>query len=582
MITLLSVLLLASAPRTSALQSPAPAPAAQSVDLKAELDRCVHWLRQSQDLQTGSYGGTVEGTAWTLRALHSCPRKYRAKDGPFVTKAVAWLVSMQREDGSIRDEKATAAEAPAQTALAVMAIKLFADESNKDALAKALAFVGKQKDLQPPDASLALPADAAAAQAATAKILAARAPDASWDGPQGKVVASARNVVVLNAIYDLTKPADTPPGKATALPRLEAADRAKAAAALAKGGAFLVARQKDGKFEGRPGKPDAGITAMAIGALECVPEPRPADIQKAIDLGLAWLASLQKENGSIHDGEMANYVTCSSVLALARSKKPEYAPVIAKARDFLVALQADEAEGYSPDHPFYGGNSYGNEERPDLSNVQMALEALSASGLEKGNEAYKRALIFLSRCQNRSESNTLSYDAGGGTVIVASDDGGATYAPGDSKAGTVELANGKKVARSYGSMTYALLKSFIFAGLPKDDPRMQACWEWLKKNYTLDVNPGFETSKDPTASYQGLFYYFHTMAKALDLYGEETIVDAQGQSHSWRAELCGRLVAMQRKEDGSWKNENSSRWWEGNPVLATSYALVTLDAAMPR
>ena len=72
------------------------------------------------------------------------------------------------------------------------------------------------------------------------------------------------------------------------------------------------------------------------------------------------------------------------------------------------------------------------------------------------------------------------------------------------------------------------------------------------------------------------------MAKALDLYGEESIVDAQGEEHAWRAELCGRLVAMQRKEDGSWKNENSSRWWEGNPVLATSYALLSLDAAMPR
>jgi squalene-hopene/tetraprenyl-beta-curcumene cyclase len=131
-------------------------------------------------------------------------------------------------------------------------------------------------------------------------------------------------------------------------------------------------------------------------------------------------------------------------------------------------------------------------------------------------------------------------------------------------------------------MSYALLKSFIFAGLPKDDPRMQACWEWLRKHYTLDVNPGFEASKDPTASYQGLFYYFHTMAKALDLYGEETIVDPQGKPHAWRAELCGRLVGMQRREDGSWRNENSTRWWEGNPVLATSYALMTLDAAMPR
>src|SRR5258706_1900713 len=144
------------------------------------------------------------------------------------------------------------------------------------------------------------------------------------------------------------------------------------------------------------------------------------------------------------------------------------------------------------------------------------------------------------------------------------------------------LPDGRKVARSYGSMSYALLKSFILADLPKDDPRMKACWEWLKKHYTLDVNPGFEAMKDPNAPYQGLFYYFHTMAKALDLYGEETIVDPQGKPHAWRKELCGRMAGMQSKIDGSWKNENSQRWWEGNPLLATSYAMASLDAAMPK
>jgi squalene-hopene/tetraprenyl-beta-curcumene cyclase len=127
-------------------------------------------------------------------------------------------------------------------------------------------------------------------------------------------------------------------------------------------------------------------------------------------------------------------------------------------------------------------------------------------------------------------------------------------------------------------MSYALLKGYLFAGLSKDDPRVQAVWKWLRENYTLDVNPGFQASDDPTASYQGLFYYFYTMAKALDLFGEGTLVDAQGKSHDWRSELAGRLLAMQRP-DGSWVNENAARWYEGNPVLATSYALLTLGTA---
>lgn len=556
-------------------------PPAQDVDLKAEIDKSVHALRQAQDLKTGSYGESVEATAWALRALSDCPRKYRRIDGPFVARAIDWLVARQRADGAICDEKASGKVVGEQAAAAVMALNLYADEATKPALAKALAFVGKVEGLAPPDADIGLPTTKEDALAVAKNILARRDADGSWVGPKGRAAETARAIVMLTAAYNLTKSPTPPPGEVKPLPRMEAADRARVLSAIERGGRFLLSKQKDGRFEGRPGTPDAGITSMALGGLLCVPEPRPKDIQDAIDKGLAWLVSLQKPNGSIHAGEMANYVTSASVMALARAGKPEQKDVIRKARDFLIALQADEAEGYSPDHPFYGGNSYGNEERPDLSNMQMALEALAASGLEKGHEAYKRALVFLSRCQNRSESNTIAIESGG-TTIVAGDDGGATYAPGDSKAGTIDLGNGKKAARSYGSMTYALLKSFIFAGMPKNDARMKACFEWLRKNYTLDVNPGFESSSDRSAPYQGLFYYFHTMAKALDLYGEETIVDPQGKAHAWRNELCGRIVSMQRKEDGAWVNENSPRWWEGNPVLATCYAMLTLDAAMPQ
>jgi squalene-hopene/tetraprenyl-beta-curcumene cyclase len=236
-------------------------------------------------------------------------------------------------------------------------------------------------------------------------------------------------------------------------------------------------------------------------------------------------------------------------------------------------------DNYAEDHPYYGGIGYGSSERPDLSNLQMALEALTASGLDQNHEAFQRSLRFLERCQNRSEKNDVQIPDGG-KVVVSGDDGGSAYAPGQSMAGYIELEGGKKVPRSYGSMTYALLKSYAFAGIPKSDPRMKAAWEWLRRNYTLDVNPGFEAGTDPTAAYQGLYYYFAVMAKALDVYGEETIVDAQGVAHSWRKDLAGRIVAIQKKADGSWLNENSPRWYEGNPILATSYALLTLGSCV--
>jgi hypothetical protein len=45
--------------------------------------------------------------------------------------------------------------------------------------------------------------------------------------------------------------------------------------------------------------------------------------------------------------------------------------------------------------------------------------------------------------------------------------------------------------------TYALLKSYILAGVKRDDPRLKAAYAWLKEHYTLDVNPGFDVSSEP-------------------------------------------------------------------------------------
>ena len=56
-------------------------------------------------------------------------------------------------------------------------------------------------------------------------------------------------------------------------------------------------------------------------------------------------------------------------------------------------------------------------------------------------------------------------------------------------------------------MTYAGLKSMIYAGLTADDPRVKAAYDYITKHYTLDENPGL--------GQQGLYYYYQTFAKAL-------------------------------------------------------------------
>lgn len=410
------------------------------------------------------------------------------------------------------------------------------------------------------------------------KRIATRRADGSWESEAGAVEATARAVVQLSRCYELLNPKKAP-RTVEPLPSAKAVDKQAIDRSILAGARFLLGAADEGLW-GAPGSPDAGISAMVLTALQAVPEPRPTEIQQAIDKGLGWLANMQHEDGSIHDGKLHNYVTSASILALARAGD-SYRKEIVGARDYLVTLQSDEGEGYSTDHHYYGGVGYGGDERPDLSNLQMALEALAESGLESDHEAYGRALTFLQRCQNRSESNDLALSTGE-SVFVGGDDGGSAYAPGSSPAGFIELEDGRKVARSYGSMSYALLKGYIFAGLEKDDPRVEALWKWLQANYTLDVNPGFEFVSDPAAAYQGLFYYFNTMARALDLYGAEELIDPSGVKHAWRTELAARLIAMQSRADGSWQNDNAPRWWEGNPVLATAYALATLELTRPR
>ncbi len=73
----------------------------------------------------------------------------------------------------------------------------------------------------------------------------------------------------------------------------------------------------------------------------------------------------------------------------------------------------------------------------------------------------------------------------------------------------------------------------------------------------------------------GLFYYYHTMAKALSTHGTETLDLAEGKQVEWASDLALKLINLQQS-DGSWVN-SSGRWWEKDPALVTSYAVRTLE-----
>jgi hypothetical protein len=202
----------------------------------------------------------------------------------------------------------------------------------------------------------------------------------------------------------------------------------------------------------------------------------------------------------------------------------------------------------------------------------------------------RKARAFLERVQNRSE-NAENKDAKwvvedeklGKVTVVPGNDGSGTYEAGVSKAGLKKLPDGTYVARGYGSMTYALLKCYILTGLGPEDERVKAAVDWIGKNYTWDENPGFRPfvadGAPKEAPYWGLYYYYMSAAKALKALKVDKLQTAEGP-RDWRADLA-RAILSRQQEDGSWKNDQSPRWDEGDPLLPTAYALIALHDVLP-
>ncbi len=341
--------------------------------------------------------------------------------------------------------------------------------------------------------------------------------------------------------------------------------------AIGKGLTWLAARQKPEGYWGQQEYP--ALTALVLTGFQGDQSGfYKRKYEQAITKGYGYLLTNVKPDGGIYGKELTNYNTSISMMALLMANRPEYQPVIKNARKYIIGLQDDFGEKGMGDDPLDGGIGYGGTyKHSDLANTTFALEALHYSRYLKSDVAgdaeakdlnWKAAVQFLSRTQNLPGSNDQKW---------ASDDpdnkGGFVYFPDESKAGEVKLPDGKVALRSYGSMSYAGLLSYIYAQLDRNDPRVKAVYDWLRRHYTLDENPGM--GKD------GLYYYYHTMAKALSVYGVDNLTLKSGKSVNWRRDLAKKLIDLQNG-DGFWANANG-RWWEKDPGLVTAYAVITLE-----
>jgi squalene-hopene/tetraprenyl-beta-curcumene cyclase len=351
--------------------------------------------------------------------------------------------------------------------------------------------------------------------------------------------------------------AQTPPaGSGTAeTTGLTPATRESLLASLKKAEAYLLQQQKpDGLWENHP-----GIAAVAATAVLRQPGAARAGQVEKVRKTLDSLAGLAKPDGGIYDKVIPHYITAVAATALATAGRPQDRPIVERARAYLAANLLDEDEGVGRSEIWYGGMGYGattraDGRRADIISLEYALRAMKDADLPASDAVWQKALVFLQRTQNHSETNDQAW---------AANDGGFVYYPGFSY-----HADGG--TRSYGSATYAGILSYSWANVKKDDRRVQAVAKWIRDNYTVDENPGM--------GQKTVYYYYMVFAKALQALGEPIIVDARSRRHNWREELGRKLLSLQHP-DGYWVNEVRDEM-QDNKVLVTGFTMTAIQALL--
>ena len=366
---------------------------------------------------------------------------------------------------------------------------------------------------------------------------------------------------------DWLKVAAVAPAALVAFPRLTfaapSADDVKAVVDKALG-FYKTAQKDDGSFGSSPRAGEPGLTALIISAL--VKNGVAAD-NPTIAKGLKYLESKVQKDGGVYDRGLSNYMTCLAIMTFKEANAGgKYDKVIEAAAKYVKSLQF--ADGLTEKDAAFGGAGYDKPNakgRPDMSNTHFMVEALLASGVSKDDPSIKRALVYISRSQNLAteEFNNLPFAKKAGEA----DKGGFVYNLSDADNPKSPKITAEGGLRSEGGMTYAGLKSFLYAGVGKEDKRVQAAVTWVRQHYSVTENPGQKDS--------GLYYYYHTFAKAMDALGEDQFADAKGTKHDWRQELFDELKKKQ-KENGSWANSNGA-FLENLPELATAFAVLSIS-----
>ncbi len=334
------------------------------------------------------------------------------------------------------------------------------------------------------------------------------------------------------------------------------------------------------------------LTAMVrSGREDLVP-----NMQRATDFLLSNVKTSGPDKGAIYQqvdgrrgGGLSNYNTALALIALHKVQQSplfeegsitNLVPMILDARAFLASSQ------YLGESVHFGGMGYDpptERSYADLSNAYLGFEAIriteDVEELRPGGTTvdlnWTAATRFIERIQNLPDVNDQPWATDHPEEV-----GGFTYRADVARDdfGTFTDEDGIERHRSALTMSYAGLASYLYAGVSREDERVQAAVNWIQNNWQTDVSNRNPELAGTASEMGGYFYYLMVLTRTLDLYGADTLTLADGSEINWRQELMATIISNQ-KDDGSWVNEYG-RYWEADPVLSTSYALLALQNAL--
>lgn len=378
---------------------------------------------------------------------------------------------------------------------------------------------------------------------------------------------------------------------AAKLDLIESLER-EAAAAVDRGLRWLAARRQEDGHWSDPGFP--ALTGLPLWAFAV----SGREYDDVVDRAVQYILSCRREDGGIYvvpeekrkGGGLGNYNTAVCIVALHKTGRPEVVDAVLAGRKYLAESQHLGGDMY------YGGMGYDastGRAYADLSNSYIAYEAMrlteDVEDLRKDGERvdldWKAAKEFLRKVHNDADFNDQPWAA-----TDPRDKGGFVYHPEQTRAGTRTMPDGSVKFRSMSGMTYAGLLSYIYADVERTDPRVEATVNWIVNNWSLSTNSPVTQAEDRERKgvkatddeQEGLFYLYNVMSKGLNVFGQDVFYPPEREAFNWRVELIKRLLSLQRFDDegnGYWVNP-VSRYWEGDPVLVTSYALIAMQYAL--